>query len=88
LDISFDPEKRARTLAARGIDFADAGSVFAGVCRTNPDLRKDYGEDRFVTAGYLAGRSVVVVWTPRDGGRVRRIISMRYMHADEEENWF
>ena len=29
--ITFDPAKRARTLAERGLDFADANLVFAGV---------------------------------------------------------
>lgn len=60
--------------------------VFAGDTITVQDTRRDYGEDRFITAGYLAGRCVVLVWTPRDG--TRRIISMRRTHADEEEAWF
>ena len=29
VDISFDPAKRARTLAERGLDFADAGLLLA-----------------------------------------------------------
>jgi uncharacterized DUF497 family protein len=29
--ITFDPAKRAKTLAERGLDFADAEFVFAGV---------------------------------------------------------
>ena len=73
------------TLAERGLDFVDARLVFAGRTMTLPDERKDYGEPRLVTAGWLRGRFVVVVWTPRQGGR--RIISMRYGHADEEEYW-
>jgi hypothetical protein len=86
VDISFDPAKRADTLSHRGLDFADAGAVFAGRTVTVQDLRRDYGEDRFITAGHLAGRCVVLVWTPRFGAR--RIISMRYAHADEEARWF
>jgi uncharacterized protein len=86
VDISFDPEKRAATLEYRGLDFADAGLVFAGRTVTVQDARRDYGEDRFITAGHLAGRCVVLVWTPR--GEARRIISMRYVHGDEEARWF
>jgi|SRR5579884_1758150 len=52
---------------------------------TRIDDRKDYGEMRLITAGYLRGRMVVIVWTPR--GRDRHIISMRHCHADEEEEW-
>ena len=86
MDISFDPAKRADTLKHRGLDFADAGEVFAGRTVTVQDERRAYGEDRFITAGHLDGRCVVLVWTPR--GEARRIISMRYAHADEETSWF
>jgi uncharacterized protein len=80
--ITWDEAKRRRTLKERGLDFADAGLVFAGRSMTLPDERRDYAEPRFITAGWLHGRFVVIVWTPRDGSR--RIISMRYGHADEE----
>ena len=86
VDISFDPAKRAITLEERGLDFADAGLVFAGHTVTVQDTRKDYDEDRFITAGHLAERCVVLVWTPRGGSR--RVISMRHAHADEERAWF
>jgi uncharacterized DUF497 family protein len=86
VDISFDPTKRANALKHRGLDFADAGVVFAGRTVTVQDERRAYGEDRFITAGHLGGRCVVLVWTPR--GEARRIISMRYAHADEETRWF
>ena len=45
------------------------------------DDRWDYGEDRFVTIGFLDGVMVVTVWTPRN--LRRRIISMR--KANERE---
>jgi uncharacterized protein len=80
---SWDEAKRQTTLAERGLDFADAELVFAGLVATLPDERQDYREPRLITAGWLRGRFVVVVWTPRNEGR--RVISMRYGHADEEE---
>jgi uncharacterized DUF497 family protein len=73
------------TLARRGLDFADAALVFAGRTMTRPADRRDYGERRFITAGWLRGRFVVIVWTRR--GRRRRIISMRHGHAEEETYW-
>jgi uncharacterized DUF497 family protein len=79
---TWDEGKRRATLAERGLDFADAELVFAGRITTLPDQRRDYGELRLITAGWLRGRFVVVVWTSRGDGR--RIISMRYGHADEE----
>jgi uncharacterized DUF497 family protein len=65
VDISFDPAKRERNLAKHGLDLADAGSVFAGATSTRLDTRHRYGEDRYLTIGRLAGRLVVMVWTPR-----------------------
>jgi uncharacterized DUF497 family protein len=39
--ITFDPIKRARTLADRGLDFEDAAVVFEGVTVEVEDLRKN-----------------------------------------------
>jgi len=83
--ITYDPAKRARTLAERGLDFADAALIFAGLHATLEDTRRDYGENRFITAELLLGRLVVLVWTLR--GAARRIISMRHAHAEEETRW-
>ena len=86
MKITWSEAKRRITLAERGLDFADAGLVFAGRTMTLPDERRDYGEPRFITAGWLRRIGfVVLVWTPRAGGR--RIISMRDGHADEEGWW-
>ncbi len=79
--IEFDEVKRAATLAARGLDMARAGEVFAGATLTVKDDRQDYGEDRFMTIGFLAAVMVVLVWTPRGGAY--RIVSMR--KANERE---
>jgi uncharacterized DUF497 family protein len=85
LEITFNAAKRAETLRERGIDFADADKVFAGRTATRQDNRKNYGEARYITAGFLQRRFVIVVWTPR--GSARHVISMRYGHAKEERNW-
>ncbi|MFS0772145.1 BrnT family toxin [Sphingomonas sp. 1P08PE] len=81
MNISFDPEKRARTLTDRGLDFAEAGRVFAGSTLTQEDDRFDYPEPRYQTYGWLAGRLVLVAWTPTDTGI--RVISMRNCHDKE-----
>lgn len=85
MKITFDPAKREATLAHRGLDFADAAAIFAGRHATVEDDRQDYGETRYITAGFLAERLVVMVWTPR--GNARRIISMRHAHEREEQKW-
>jgi hypothetical protein len=82
MKLTWDETKRQRTLEDRDLDFADAQRVFAGRSITVPDDRRAYGEPRFITAGWLDDKFVVLVWTPREDGR--RIISMRHGHADEE----
>ena len=79
--VEFDAAKRNATLEARGLDMARAAEVFSGVTLTVEDDRHDYGEDRFITIGFLDATMVVLVWTPRD--RAHRIISMR--RANERE---
>jgi uncharacterized DUF497 family protein len=83
--ITFDSAKRVKNLAKHGLDLADAAEVFAGYHADAPDKRFDYGEPLVITAGWLRGRMVVLVWTTRDDER--RIISMRYCHAKEEKRW-
>jgi uncharacterized protein len=85
VEISFDPAKREVTLIARGLDFADAGLVFAGTEITLPDTRFDYPEPRFQTFGVLDERMVVIVWTPSEEGR--RIISMRKANDREQDRF-
>jgi uncharacterized DUF497 family protein len=83
---TFDPAKRAWTIAHRGLDFAvDAEKVFAGDTVTMADDRFDYGEVRRISAGFLDRRMVVIAWTER--GASRHIISMRYFHDKEEKRW-
>ncbi len=82
VDLEFDQEKRDKTLVERGLDFARAAEVFRGTHFTGLDTRHNYPEDRFITAGWLDARLVVLVWTPR--GEVRRIISMRKANGREK----
>lgn len=81
MQITYDPQKREKALEERGLDFADAAIVFNGVTLEVVDIRKDYGEQRIICFGLLAGRMVVVGYTPR--GEDRHIFSMR--KANERE---
>ena len=81
MDVEFDAAKRAATLDARGLDMARADEVFRGATLTIADDRRDYGESRFITIGFLDCTMVVLVWTPRP--KAYRIIIMR--KANERE---
>ena len=85
MEISIDPDKRRWTLENRGLDFVDAGMVFARDYVELLDHRKDYGEVRYRIFGTLRGRHVAIIWTPR--GNSKRIISMRYAHDEEVERY-
>ncbi len=80
--ITFDSAKRERALAERGLDFADAEIVFEGVTLEMEDTRKDYGEERIICYGLLAGRMVVIGYTPR--GADRHVFSMRKANEREQ----
>jgi uncharacterized protein len=81
--ITFDPAKRARTLAERGLDFKDAAAVFAGTTVEVEDNRRDYGERRIICYGLLSGRMVVIGYTVRVAAR--HVFSMRKANDREKE---
>jgi uncharacterized protein len=82
LRITYDPAKRARILAERGLDFEDAILVFESLTVEVEDARKDYGERRIICYGMLNERMVVVGYTPR--GPARHIFSMRKANDREQ----
>ena len=79
--ISFDLAKRVRTLADRGLDFEDAAAVFDGITVEVEDRRRNYGEPRIICYGMLAGRFVVIGYTPR---ATRHVFSMRKANDREK----
>lgn len=79
--IEFDDVKREITLFVRGLDMARANEVFEAPHMDQIDCRKNYGEMRITTFGYLDDQPVFLAWTYR--GSRRRIISMR--RANERE---
>lgn len=82
MSITYDPDKHARTLRDRSLDFEDVPIVFAGLTVEVEDKRKDYGEKRLICYGQLEGRLVVVGYTPR--GADRHIFSMRKANRREQ----
>ena len=73
--------KRNKTLAERGLDFADVALVDWTTALTEEDVRTDYAEQRFVTLAPIQGRLSVFAWCWR--GAVMRGISLR--KANERE---
>ena len=60
----------------------DAELVFEGMTFEVEDIRKEYGEVRIICYGLLAGRMVVIGYTPR--GADRHVFSMRKANEREQ----
>jgi uncharacterized DUF497 family protein len=80
----WDEAKNKRNFTKHGLDFADAEQVLGGACVTFVDDRFDYGEERLITLGLLAGRVVIIAHSPR-GEDMTRIISMRKANRREQK---
>ncbi len=88
--IEYDSDKREKTLSDRGLDFCDAPIVWSGQHFTKVDNRVGYGEERFITVGFIENIMVIIAWTPRGKDLkqpVRRIISMRKCNEREQTNY-
>ena len=79
----WDRNKNDENLRKHGLSFEDAPKVFDGRCLTFEDRRIAYGEERYITLGYLEARLVVIAHTPR--GENTRIISMRKANSRERK---
>lgn len=73
MEFEWNNEKLEDNLAKHGLDFIKATLIFEGAVVSFEDLRKDYGEPRFVSIGVIGEECIVVVHTP--SGAKTRIIS-------------
>ena len=80
-----DPSTAPDIPAGPGLRFADAALVFAGTVFTFEDVRRESEERRFLSIGTLAGRMVVVGWTPRGGDR--HVLTMRKANDRERRKY-
>ena len=80
--LTWDEPKRRTNLKDHGLDFLDALRVFEGPTFTFEDDRFDYGEQRFVSLGFLGGVAVSIVHTETPE-RIH-IISFRRATRNEE----
>ena len=81
----WDSKKSKSNQLKHGISFDDAFKVFDDFHITAIDHRKDYGEPRYCTMGFLGNtkRIVLVAHTQRNGKI--RIISMRKANKREQK---
>lgn len=77
----WDEAKRQANFAKHGVDFATAEGFDWDTALVMPDLRRDFGEPRFVAFGFIDRRLRSLIFTPR-GGKAR-IISLRKANPRE-----
>jgi uncharacterized DUF497 family protein len=82
----WDENKNRRNIRKHGFDFADAEEMFRGILLFSPDVREDYGDNRWVGIGTIRGRTAVVVFTER-GPTTIRIISLRKATRRESKQY-
>ncbi len=82
---SFDPAKAASNKALHGVDFADARDFDWETALVVEDVRRDYGEKRYVALGMIGERVHVMIFSPR-GGAVR-LISLRKANKREVKRY-
>ncbi len=85
MKLEWDDSKRNRTLAERGLDFADVASVDWDLAFTREDTRADYSEVRFVTMAPINNRLCVFAWCQR--GDDLRVISLRKANDREKDRY-
>lgn len=83
MKFEWDPAKNAANVAKHAVSFRDAIRIFEGPVLTVPDLRRDYGEERFIAIGKLDDLELTVAYTLR--GESHRIISARRAHYRERK---
>jgi uncharacterized protein len=81
LNVEFNSAKEAVNLAKHHISLADAEILLAGSHVVEVDDRAEYGEERIIATGEIAGRLHVCIYTLR--GMTYRVISLRKANRRE-----
>ena len=81
MEITFDAAKDVANLAKHGVWLALAAELEWDWLVAVPDVRRDYGEERWIGFASIGERVYCVVFTDR--GEERRIISLRKANGRE-----
>lgn len=85
MKVEFDPQKNRKNLAKHGISLEEAANFDYASARTEIDLRKDYGEIRYVATGYLYERLHVLCYIEKRSSI--RAISLRKANMRESKKY-
>ena len=85
MEISFDPVKSDRNVTDRGLPFTLLEQMDWSGAVIKEDVRKTYGERRYLALGMIGDRLHAVVFTPR-AGKVH-VISLRKANQREVKDY-
>ena len=85
MNISFDPAKNERNVADRGLPFTLVEQLDWSSAIVEEDVRKNYGERRYLALGLIDDRLHAVVFTPR-ADKVH-VISLRKANPREVKDY-
>lgn len=85
MQISFDPAKSKRNAAERGLPFEMAAEFDFETALIWQDIRRDYGEERWVAIGWLGDRLHVLCFIETEEGI--RVISLRKANDREVKRY-
>ncbi len=83
--ISFDPGKNERNVTDRGLPFGLIEQLAWSSALIEEDLRKNYGERRYLALGLIGDRLHAVVFTPR--ADEVHVISLRKANQREVKDY-
>jgi uncharacterized DUF497 family protein len=87
MELEWDEGKAALNLRKHDVAFEDAQFVFHDLGRIERyDGRENYGEDRWVTIGFVHSRLLTVAYTLR-GEATLRLISARKADTHEQNDY-
>ena len=85
IEISFDPAKSERNVTDRGLPFTLVAQMEWSGAVIKEDVRKSYGERRYLALGMIGDRLHAVVFTPR--AEKVHVISLRKANQREMKNY-
>jgi uncharacterized DUF497 family protein len=86
----WDDRKNAANIKKHGMDFSQAALMFSGLypLMAEPDMRKDYGEERWKVIGRIGMKIAVVIFTHDPSFTTVRIISLREAKTHEQIDYY
>ncbi len=81
----WDEAKNRTNIRKHGFDLGEAQQMFLGPLLVRPDLREDYGEERWLAIGMTSGRIAFVAFAQTSSDTIRVIPLRKANHAERKE---